>query len=177
METAVLGSGCFWCTEAVFSVLKGVETVEPGYCGGKTQFPSYQEVCQGTTGHIEVVRIVYDERQINYSTLLDVFFATHDPTTPGRQGNDIGPQYQSVIFAQNIEQEKIALEKIEKLNNENAFEGKICTWVRPAEKFWPAEEYHKNYFSNNPGQGYCAFVIRPKVLKTKKQFAELLKGN
>jgi len=175
MNTAVFGGGCFWCTEAVFAALRGVHAVEPGYCGGHVDSPTYEQICDGRTGHIEVVRIEFDEALITYETLLDVFFATHDPTTPGRQGHDVGPQYQSAIFAQSAEQMKVAQNKIAQINSEDHFAVPICTLLLDAERFWPAEPYHHNYFENNPGQGYCQVVVAPKVLKLKSKYASLLK--
>lgn len=175
MNTAVFGGGCFWCTEAVFAALRGVNAVEPGYCGGSVESPTYEQVCGGNTGHIEVVRVAYDESIISYDTLLEVFFATHDPTTPGRQGHDVGPQYQSVIFAQTQAQMKVAQDKIAQLESESAFADPICTLLLEAQKFWVAEPVHHNYFENNPGQGYCQVVVAPKVLKFKIKYTSLLK--
>lgn len=175
METAIFGGGCFWCTEAVFNCLRGVVEIEPGYCGGQSASPTYEEVCSGESGHIEVIQIQFDSNVISYDTLLDVFFATHDPTTPNRQGHDVGTQYQSVIFAQNDEQQQKALHKIEALNRSGEYEEPIVTKVLQAEAFWVAEKIHHEYYANYPGQGYCQIVIKPKINKTMLNFKELLK--
>src|SRR5690554_2624769 len=175
MKTAVFGGGCFWCTEDVFLALAGVKSVEPGYCGGHVEHPLYRDVCEGTTGHIEVIRIMFDESVVSYETLLDVFFATHDPTTPVRQGNDVGPQYQSVVYIESEAQRSVVEGKIKQLNDAGVFPAEICTLVRETEKFWPAEEYHHNYFERNPNQGYCQYVVLPKVMKVKEVFPDLLK--
>lgn len=175
METAVFGGGCFWCTEAIFSAMKGVHAVRPGYCGGHVESPSYDAVCTGTTGHIEVVAVDYDEKAVSFDVLLDVFFATHDPTTPGRQGHDVGPQYQSAVFAQNESQHKITEEKIRELDQQGLFPAKICTLILPAQKFWVAEEYHHDFFAKNPRQGYCQVVVSPKVMKFRQKFPEYLR--
>jgi peptide-methionine (S)-S-oxide reductase len=175
MAIAVFGGGCFWCTEAVYDALEGVESVEPGYMGGHIENPSYEQVCDGRTGHIEVVRVTYDPLLVSFETLLDVFFATHDPTTPNRQGNDVGPQYQSAIFFQDAEQESLALAAILHLDQSGALSDPVCTKVLPAEKFWVAEDYHHDYFARNPRQGYCQFVVAPKVSKFKDKFPERLK--
>lgn len=175
MQTAVLGGGCFWCTEAVFLALRGVQSVEPGYCGGHVDHPTYEQICEKNTGHIEVVRISFDPQVISFQTLLDVFFATHDPTTPGRQGNDVGPQYQSAIFYQDQAQQQAAVQTIERLNQDGSYAAPVCTEVLPAARFWVAEAYHHNFFARNPGQGYCQFVVAPKVQKVQGKFATLLK--
>ncbi len=175
MQTAVLGGGCFWCTEAVFLALRGVQSVEPGYCGGHVDHPTYEQICEKNTGHIEVVRISFDPQAISFQTLLDVFFATHDPTTPGRQGNDVGPQYQSAIFYQDQAQQQAAVQTIERLNQDGSYAAPVCTEVLPAARFWVAEAYHHNFFARNPGQGYCQFVVAPKVQKVQGKFATLLK--
>ena len=174
-DIAVFGGGCFWCTEAVFLAIKGVESVRSGYCGGHREHPTYQEVCSGDTGHIEVVKIEFNPAQVSYGTLLEVFFATHDPTTPGRQGNDVGPQYQSAVFYQNEQQQLAAQAFIEQLNGAGHYPAPVCTQLLPAATFWPAEAYHDNYFVRNPGQGYCAFVIAPKVAKFRHHFQSLLR--
>lgn len=176
-DVAVFGGGCFWCTEAVFSALEGVHSVKSGYCGGTVQNPTYEQVCTEQTGHIEVVEIRYDAAVISYANLLEVFFATHDPTTPGRQGNDVGPQYQSAIFVQNEGQREVAEQVIQTLDASGKYDSSICTEVRPAAKFWPAETLHDDYFALHPGQSYCQFVIAPKVTKFRKQFADKLKTN
>lgn len=173
--TGVFGGGCFWCTEAVFLALEGVQSVESGYSGGVLENPSYEQVCNMDTGHIEVVRIKYDPTVISFDSLLDVFFATHDPTTPNQQGNDIGPQYQSVIFWQTEDQRDSALEMIAQLENSGRYAESVCTKVLPAQKFWIAENYHQRYFELHPNQGYCQFVIAPKVVKFREQFAGKLK--
>lgn len=175
METAVFGGGCFWCTEAVYAAMKGVQSVRPGYCGGHVDAPTYEEVCTGNTGHIEVVKVEYDERVVSFETLLEVFFATHDPTTPGRQGNDVGPQYQSAVFAQNEAQRQATEAMISHIEGLDIFPGKICTLVLPAQTFWVAEPYHHDYFERNPGQGYCQVIVAPKVLKFRQKFADYLK--
>ena len=174
-QVAVFGGGCFWCTEACFSSLQGVISVKSGYCGGHIDSPSYEQVCSKTTGHIEVVRIEFDPQIINYQALLEVFFATHDPTTPGRQGNDVGPQYQSAIFYQDEEQKAFAQKFIAALDASGQFAEPICTQLLPGAHFWPAEEMHDDYFALHPEQGYCQFVIAPKVQKFKKQFSGKLK--
>lgn len=170
LVSAVFGGGCFWCTEAVFKALKGVHAVESGYCGGQIDHPTYEQVCAKQTGHIEVVKIDFDPSIISYAELLEVFFATHDPTTPGRQGNDVGPQYQSAIFYQNQEQQGIATQYVAELDASHHFSNPISTEIRPSATFWPAEQYHADYFSLHPEQGYCQMVIAPKVSKFKKQF-------
>lgn len=176
MATAVLAGGCFWCTEAVFALIDGVVSVEPGYCGGHVEQPTYEQICQKNTGHIEAVRLTFDDQTISYRDLLEVFFATHDPTTPERQGADIGPQYQSAVFYQDDEQQQIALEVIESLNASGVFAAPICTKLLPAATFWVAEHYHHDFFARNPQQGYCQFVIAPKVAKARKQFSGQIKG-
>lgn len=174
IETAVFGGGCFWCTEAVFKALKGVHSVQSGYCGGTTQHPTYEQVCSKKTGHIEVVKIDFDPTVIQFSELLEVFFATHDPTTPGRQGNDVGPQYQSAIFFQSEQQQEIAKQFVAEIESSQQYQNPICTEIRPSEIFWPAEQYHADYFSLHPEQGYCQMVIAPKIFKFKKQFSAKL---
>lgn len=175
MAVAVFGGGCFWCTEAVFVAMDGVSKVEPGYCGGHVENPTYEQVCEKNTGHIEVVRINYDPQVVSYETLLEVFFATHDPTTPGRQGNDVGPQYQSVIFVQDDAQLEAAKRVIAAIDSSGRLPAPICTQVLPAATFWVAEGYHHDFFERNPGQGYCQFVIAPKIQKFRSQFASHLK--
>ena len=175
LSSTVLGGGCFWCTEAVFKALAGVHAVQSGYCGGLVQYPTYEQVCTKQTGHIEVVKIDFDPAVIGYTELLEVFFATHDPTTPGRQGNDVGPQYQSAIFFQNKEQKEAATHFVSELESLQQYSDPICTEIRPSDTFWPAEHYHSNYFSLHPEQGYCQMVIAPKISKFKKQFSAKLK--
>jgi peptide-methionine (S)-S-oxide reductase len=171
METIYLGAGCFWCTEAVFKSLKGILSVMPGYMGGKVSNPTYEEVCEGNTGHIEVAKIEYDPSVLKIETLLKVFFDSHDPTTIDRQGADVGTQYRSAIFYTNENQKLAALEKIEELNKTM----KILTEVREAITFYPAENYHRDYFANNPDKAYCQIVIAPKVEKLKQEYRDLLK--
>lgn len=175
MKKATFGSGCFWCTEAVFQDLAGVASVVSGYAGGHIKNPAYREVCEGRTGHAEVVQITYDPDVVSFDTLLEVFWKTHDPTTLNRQGNDVGTQYRSVIYYHDEEQKKLAEAYKEKLNASGAFASPIVTEISPVDVFYAAEEYHQNYFKNNPGQGYCSFVIRPKVDKFKQVFGEKLK--
>lgn len=176
LTSAVLGGGCFWCTEAVFKALRGVHAVQSGYCGGQIEHPTYEQVCAKQTGHIEVVKIDFDPAIITYAELLEVFFATHDPTTPGRQGHDVGPQYQSAIFYHDHEQQRIATQYVAELASSNQYANPISTEIRPSEIFWPAEQYHADYFSLHPEQGYCQMVIAPKVSKFKKQFLAKLSG-
>ncbi|MFW9769529.1 MAG: peptide-methionine (S)-S-oxide reductase MsrA [Candidatus Thorarchaeota archaeon] len=170
METTTLGSGCFWCTEAVFQQLKGVESVTSGYSGGHVENPSYQQVTTGRTGHAEVCQIQFDPGQISYEELLEVFFNTHDPTTLNRQGNDVGTQYRSVIFYHSEEQREIA-ERVKKdLDDSGTWKSPIVTEIASFEKFFQAEDYHQNYYRNNPSQGYCRVVIAPKLKKFEKTF-------
>jgi peptide-methionine (S)-S-oxide reductase len=174
VETATLGGGCFWCVEAVFQEVKGVTAVESGYTGGKTENPTYKDICTGTTGHAEVCKITYDPSVITFKGILEVFFGTHDPTTLNRQGNDKGTQYRSVIYYHSNEQKEIA-EKIKKeLDESGAFRDKIVTEITPIGKYYKAEDYHQNYFRRNPGQGYCAYVIAPKMDKFRKVFKDKL---
>lgn len=175
MKKATFGSGCFWCTEAVFQDLAGVASVVSGYAGGHIKNPAYREVCEGRTGHAEVVQITYDPEVVSFETLLEVFWKTHDPTTLNRQGNDVGTQYRSVVFYHDEEQHELAQQYKEKLNASQAFASAVVTEISPIDMFYAAEESHQNYFKNNPGQGYCSFVIRPKVDKFKKVFGEKLK--
>jgi peptide-methionine (S)-S-oxide reductase len=174
-QAAIFGGGCFWCIEAVFQRLTGVLHVESGYMGGADR-PTYQRVCAGDTGHVEVVRVTFDPAQIGFRDLLDVFFAMHDPTTENRQGNDVGEQYRSVIFYVDEEQRKIAEETIAELTAEKAFPEPIVTAVEPASTFYAAEDYHQNYYNENSRQPYCMFVISPKIAKLEKKFAERLKA-
>lgn len=172
MQQALVGGGCFWCVEAVFLQLKGVEKVVSGYAGGISQNPTYEQVCQGTTQHAEVVLIDFDEQQISYSQLLNVFFTTHDPTTLNRQGNDIGTQYRSVIYYFNEEQKQQAEQIIHDLEDEGL---NIVTELSSAPTFYPAEEYHQNFFARNPSQGYCNFSIPPKLSKLRAKYLDLIK--
>ncbi len=176
-EIAVFGGGCFWCTEAVFKMLRGVISVEPGYSGGNVENPTYEQICSGNTGHAEVIKIEFNPSQIEYKTLLAVFFGSHDPTTLNRQGNDVGTQYRSVIFYSTTDQRYIAEEFIKEINSSST-EGKpIVTEIVPFDKFYPAEDYHKNYYENNKNAAYCQLVINPKLEKVQKQFSILLNEN
>ena len=175
LETATLAAGCFWCVEAVFDDLRGVEDVVSGYSGGHTENPTYQEVCSETTGHAEVAQIKFDPEELTYNDLLHVFFAVHDPTTLNRQGNDIGSSYRSAIFYHSEEQRKTAEDVINKLDDANIWEEPIVTEVTEFTNFYPAEDYHQEYFANNPTQPYCAAVVAPKVLKFRKMFIDKLK--
>ena len=176
IELATLGGGCFWCLEAAFVQLKGIESVVSGYAGGSTANPDYRDVCSGRTGHAEVVEVRFDPAVIDFRTLLLAFFAVHDPTTLNRQGNDIGTQYRSVIFTHGAEQERIAGELIAELGASATWPDPIVTAVSPAPTFWRAEEYHQNYYANNPHQGYCQAVVAPKAAKLRKVFAGRLKN-
>ena len=175
LPSLVLGGGCFWCTEAVFVRVRGVTDVESGYSNGQVERPSYEQVCTGRTGCNEVVRLVYDPAQVSVRQLLGVFMATHDPTSLNRQGNDTGTQYRSGIYFTTPEQEQEARALIAELNQAGTFGAPIVTEVLPLANYWPAEGYHQDYYENNPSQGYCAFVVGPKVAKFRKQFAELLR--
>jgi peptide-methionine (S)-S-oxide reductase len=175
LEIATLANGCFWCTEAVFQQLKGVEKVTSGYSGGHVKNPTYEEVCGKQTGHAECLKIEYDPSVISFDELLEVFWETHDPTTLNRQGNDVGPQYRSVVFYQNEEQKEKAEKYKEALNKSGAFDKPIVTAIEPFTNFYPAEAVHKDYYKNNPNQPYCYYVIRPKLEKLKKVFADKLK--
>lgn len=170
METTTLGSGCFWCTEAVFQQLKGVTSVKSGYSGGHVKNPSYEQVCTGTTGHAEVCQIEFDPSQISFEEILEVFFSTHDPTTLNRQGNDYGSQYRSVIFYCNDEQKEIAEKTKRELDSSGKFKNPIVTEITAFDAFYPAEDYHRNFFKNNPNQNYCRYVIAPKLNKFEKTF-------
>ena len=174
-ETATFGTGCFWCTEAVFQELKGVYKVTSGYSGGTAKNPSYEEVCSGTTGHAECLQIVFDPKVISFKELLEVFWEAHDPTTLNRQGNDVGTQYRSVIFYHNPEQKKLAEEYKAKLDKSGAYNNPIVTEITPFTNFYAAEDYHQDYYRLHGSQPYCAFVIRPKVEKFEKVFKDKLK--
>jgi peptide-methionine (S)-S-oxide reductase len=174
-EIATLGGGCFWCLEAVYDRMKGVLSVESGYMGGERENPTYEQVCSGATGHVEVVQVAFDPDAIGYRDILEVLFAIHDPTTLNRQGSDIGTQYRSVIFYHSNEQRRIAKETIHELETAKAFPGPIITAVEPAKPFYRAGDYHQEYFANNPNQPYCSFVVAPKVAKFRKKFAERLR--
>ena len=175
-KIAVFGGGCFWCTEAVFKMLKGIISVLPGYAGGTVLNPTYGQVARGKTGHAEVIRIEYDPARISYRDLLTVFFATHDPTALNRQGADIGPQYRSVIFYSDEEQKKEAEKFIKELNASSPEGRPIVTAIEPLTDFYEAEDYHKNYYAKNAGNPYCEVVINPKLQKVQEKFAELLKS-
>lgn len=175
LETATFANGCFWCTEAVFQQLKGVEKVISGYSGGHVENPTYEEVCNKNTGHAECLQIEYNPSEISFDELLEVFWETHDPTTLNRQGNDVGPQYRSVIFYHNEEQKEKAEKYKAALNASSVFDAPVVTAIEPFAIFYPAEDYHKNYYQNNTSQPYCYYVIKPKMEKLKKVFAEKLK--
>ena len=175
MDTATFGTGCFWCTEAIFQQVEGVSKVTSGYSGGKIENPSYKQVCTGTTGHAECLNIVYDPLKITFDELLEIFWQVHDPTTLNRQGNDIGTQYRSVVFYHNDEQ-KAKVEKYKAaLDKSGAWDNPVVTALEPFVKFYPAEGYHQNYYKDNGNEGYCQFVIRPKVEKFQKVFKSKLK--
>lgn len=175
LETATLANGCFWCTEAVFQQLKGVEKVTSGYSGGHVKNPTYEEVCGKQTGHAECLKIEYDPSKISFDELLEVYWETHDPTTLNRQGNDVGPQYRSVIFYQNEEQKAKSEKYKDILNKSGVFDSQIVTAIEPFTVFYPAEAVHENYYLNNPKQSYCYYVIKPKMDKLKKVFSHKLK--
>ena len=174
-QVATMASGCFWCTEAVFNELKGVEKVESGYSGGTIANPSYEQVCTGDTGHAEAVQVTFDPKQISYKDVLTIFFTTHDPTTKDRQGADTGTQYRSAIFYHNADQRSTAEQIIKELNASNLWKHPIVTEVTPFKSFYRAEDYHQNFYANNPGYGYCKVVIDPKIAKLRKQYHDRLK--
>ncbi len=175
IEIATLGGGCFWCTEAVFDEVIGVSDVVSGYTGGQRPNPTYEQICDGDTGHAEVVKVSFDPEVISYATILGIFFATHDPTTLNRQGADRGTQYRSAIFVHSPDQRRIAEELIASLNADNTFGAKVVTEVSDAGVFYPAEDYHQEFYRRNPNQGYCMAVVSPKVSKFRKLFADKLK--
>jgi peptide-methionine (S)-S-oxide reductase len=175
LEKATLGGGCFWCTEAVYLELKGVVDVKPGYSGGHDTTPTYKEVCEETTGHAEVVQITFDPEVLSFSQILEVFFITHDPTTLNRQGNDVGTQYRSAIFYHSAAQKETAENVIKLFETEKVYDKKIVTEVTEFDKFYVAEDYHLNYYNRNKGQGYCQFIISPKLDKFRKVFKDQLK--
>ena len=177
LETATLANGCFWCTEAVFQQLKGVEKVTSGYTGGHVKNPTYEEVCDKNTGHAECLQIEYDPSIITFDELLEVFWETHDPTTLNRQGNDIGPQYRSAIFYHNKEQKEMAEKYKKDLDAVGVFDQPIVTAIEPFTIFYPAEDYHKNYYLRNPAQSYCYYIIKPKMDKLKQVFSKKLKAS
>ena len=176
LETATLGGGCFWCTEAVFDSVIGVKEVISGYSGGHTENPTYQQVCSETTGHAEVVQVKFDPNEISYEEILQIFFGTHDPTTLNRQGNDVGSSYRSAVFYHSPEQKETAQNVVEKLTEEDVFGKPIVTEITGFTNFYPAEDYHQEYFANNPNQPYCMGVVAPKVSKFRQRFADKLKS-
>lgn len=175
LEIATLAGGCFWCTEALFLEVEGVKSVEPGYIGGTIANPTYEQICTGTTGHAEAIQITFDPKIVGFGEILEIFFATHDPTTLNRQGADVGTQYRSEIFYHNATQKQIGEEYIALLNAENTFGKNVVTAISKAPTFYVAEDYHKNYYSRNTSQSYCTYVITPKMDKLKKQFKDKLK--
>ena len=175
-QVATLAGGCFWCLEAVYENLEGVHKVESGYMGGLTPNPTYRDVCSGTTGHAEVVQVTFEPAVVGFADILDVFFVIHDPTTLNRQGNDVGTQYRSAIFYHGPEQKQVAEDKVAQLTAEGLFDSPIVTEVTAAGPFYKAEDYHQGYFRAHPEQGYCQFVVSPKVVKFRKRFAGRLKG-
>jgi peptide-methionine (S)-S-oxide reductase len=173
-ESITLGGGCFWCLEAVYELVDGVVAVESGYANGHVRDPSYEQVCTGTTGHAEVVKVTFDPARITLVEILEIFFAIHDPTTLNRQGNDVGPQYRSGIYVEGAEQERIARQVLAEANA--AHRGRVVTELQPLANYWRAEDYHQHYFANHPNQGYCAFVVAPKVEKFRKTFKARVKA-
>ena len=176
LQTVVLGGGCFWCLEAVFDRMQGVTSVESGYMGGHVDNPTYRQVCNGDTGHVEVVRVTFDTAAVTFREILDVFFSIHDPTTPNRQGNDMGTQYRSAIFYSTEEQYRESKKVIDELNAAKHWPNPIVTSLEPAAKFFVAEDYHQEYFTNNGNQPYCQFVVAPKVKKFEQKFAQKVKA-
>ena len=174
-ETATLGGGCFWCVEAVYQDLQGVERVVSGSAGGDAPSPTYQQVCSGSTGHAEVVQVTYDPDVLSYRDVLGIFFTVHDPTTKDRQGADVGTQYRSIVLTHDDEQARAAREVIAEVEGEGVWDAPLVTQVEPLETFYPAEAYHQNFYKNNPGQGYCRAVIAPKVAKFRQRYAEQLR--
>lgn len=175
LQTLTLGGGCFWCTEAVFVRVMGIVDVESGYCNGNTFGPTYEQVCSGSTGHVEVVKLVYDPQQIGVRDIMEIFFVIHDPTTLNAQGNDAGTQYRSGIYFQTPEQQQTALAVIEELNSSRVYAKPLVTEVLPLSNYWAAEDYHQDYFEKHPHQGYCMAVAAPKVAKFRKTFARLVR--
>jgi peptide-methionine (S)-S-oxide reductase len=175
-EVATLAGGCFWCLEAVFEQLRGVQKVQSGYAGGATPNPTYEQVCTGATGHAEVVQVTFDPREVTYREILEVFFTIHDPTTPNRQGGDVGTQYRSAIFYHSPEQEETAESVMKELVGEGLWRDPVVTELVPLDRFYPAEAYHDEYFRTHPNQPYCRAVIEPKVAKFRKKFLDRLKG-
>lgn len=175
LSTITLGGGCFWCTEAVFERVRGISHVQSGYCNGAVPQPSYEQVCTGRTGHNEVVRLTFDPAVISTQQILEIFFAIHDPTTLNRQGNDVGTQYRSGIYFHTPEQQQVAQAMLEQLAQDRVFDAPLTTELAPEQNFWPAENYHHQYYARNPGQGYCAAVVGPKVAKFRQTFTQFLK--
>jgi len=175
-QTIVLGGGCFWCTEAVFKEVRGITDVESGYSNGQPERPSYEEVCTGHTGHAEVVKLTFDPAQISLRQILEIFFVVHDPTQLNRQGNDVGTQYRSGIYTTSPEQQQAAEDMIRQMNQDKLFGKPVVTEVTPLAHYWPAEEYHQDFFERNPNQGYCMAVAAPKVAKFRKTFTELVRA-
>lgn len=175
LQTITLGGGCFWCTEAVFERVRGITQVQSGYCNGAVLQPTYEQVCTGRTGHNEVVRLTFDPAVISAAQILEIFFAIHDPTTLNRQGNDVGTQYRSGIYFHTPEQQKIAQAMLEQLAQDRVFDAPLTTELLPEQNFWPAEDYHGQYYARNPNQGYCAAVVGPKVTKFRQTFTQFLK--
>jgi len=175
IESITIGGGCFWCVEAVFELVKGVQSVESGYSNGHTLNPSYEQVCSGQTGHVEVLKIKFDTNVIKLADILNIFFAIHDPTTLNQQGNDVGTQYRSGIYYENASQEAVAKAVLEELSSQKIFDRPIVTEIKPLENYSAAEKYHQHYFANNPNQGYCAYVVAPKVAKFRKSFTHWMK--
>lgn len=173
MEKIILGGGCFWCLDAGFKIIKGVEEVISGYAGGSAEDANYQKIGTGTTDHAEVVQVAFNSGVISLEDILDIFWAVHDPTTPNRQGNDVGPQYRSVIFYANESQKTTAQTSLEKI--QELWDDPVVTQITPLEKFYPAEDYHQNYYENNPGNGYCQIILNPKLAKLKQKFADRIK--
>ncbi len=175
LQSITLGGGCFWCTEAVFDRVRGVTDVQSGYANGDVAEPTYEQVCSGTTGHAEVVRVTFDPAQIGVREILEIFFATHDPTTLNRQGNDVGTQYRSAIYFTDPAHQDVAEDLLRQMGQDKLFGAPVVTEVTPLVNYWPAEDYHQDYYRNHPNQGYCAFVVGPKVEKFRKTFARHLK--
>ena len=175
LEVATLGGGCFWCLDAVFRDLRGVTRVESGYMGGQVRRPTYEQVCSGSTGHAEVVRVEFDPAELSYRDLLRIFFTIHDPTTRDRQGADVGPQYRSVVFWHSDEQRCLAEETVREIEAEHLWDDPIVTELAAASDWWPAESYHQDYYRRNPGAGYCRVVIAPKVAAARREFADRLR--
>ncbi len=176
-EVATLAGGCFWCVEAVFELVEGVHKVVSGYTGGDTADPTYEEVCSGSTGHAEAIQVTFDTAKLKYKTILEIFFAYHDPTTINRQGNDIGTQYRSAIYYHDKDQKNIAQDVIKELSEKQVFPNAIVTEVEKLEIFYEGEDYHQSFFQNNPYQPYCQFIIAPKVLKLRDKHSDILKPN